>query len=614
MKKENVVHFKWDWQLSSTPEELWYLASDTNRLFKSIKLPSVQPADISYEIKKEHLQLSYDSINYSDAWIEEPYEWEYPYRLGVKRNYKNGIYKEVQLQIDLFPNNAGTTLQYQVWIKPGNALLSFFSILKLKTLIRSRLKKYFKSCDDLCRKNWLPYNQEVEKKLASGSRKRLETIKNNLIEQTGKQDIVTELIDFIKRADEIDLQHIKPLKLAGQWHARPNEVLRVFLHSVKAGLLNFNWNLTCPGCRKVQKTCKTLNEIHEPIYCYSCNEEFSVNFNRSVQLTFKPNPLIRKISGKSYAFSHPQISPHIVIQQYLKPGQRRYVKTQLQDGVYELKASNAEGQAKLYVSGEGQDTVRVRLTKLGIDGEAEIVNQPNLVLENGTDKDQLFTIQKTTWDPEEVTAAHVTSLQVFRDLFTHEVLRKGEKIAVDQLTLMFTDLFNSTGMYHQDGDNHAVGRVIEHFDILHDAVADEGGAIVKTIGDSVMAVFSNPAQAFRAFSEAQKIISKDKRFDQSLKLKAGIHHGSCVAVNLNSKIDYFGSTVNMASRLVDYANENEVVISEVVSSNAEMMKILDDQKFRYTTKKDYVQLKGFDSQRFIVQHVRMEAPALRLVI
>ena len=614
MRKENKVHFKWDWQLSSSPEELWHLVSDTNRLFKNIKLPSVQPADISYEVKKEHLQLSYDSIKYSDAWIEEPYEWEFPYRLGVNRNYRNGPYKEVKLQIDLFPNSAGTKLQYQVWIKPGNALLSYFGILKLKMLVRGRLKKYFKTCDELCRKNWLPYNQEVEKKLQTGSSKRLKTIGNNLIRQTGKADIVAELIDFIQRADEIDLQHIKPLKLARQWHAKPSDVLRVFLHSVKEGLLNFNWNLNCPSCRKVQKTCKTLSEIHEPIYCSGCNEEFNVNFNRSVQLTFKPNPLIRKISGKSYALSDPQKSPHIVIQQYLNPGERRYVKTQLQNGVYHLKASNAEGEAILYVSKEGQNTIKVRLTEMGIDGEAQIVNQPNLILENSTQEEQLFTIEKAAWDPEEVTAAHVTSLQIFRDLFSHEVLRKGEKIAVDQLTLMFTDLFNSTGMYHEEGDDHAVGRVIEHFDILQQAVAKEEGAIVKTIGDSVMAVFSNPAHAFRAFANAQSIISKDKRFDKSLKLKAGIHHGSCVAVNLNSKIDYFGSTVNMASRLVDYADENEVVVSEVVSSNIDMQKILSDQRFRYATKKDYVQLKGFDSERFVVEHIRMEAPALRLVI
>lgn len=614
MKKENRVHFKWDWQLNSSADELWHLVSDTNRLFKNLKHPSVQPADISYEAKKEHLQLSYDSIKYSDAWIEEPYEWEFPFRLGVKRNYRNGPYKEVTIRIDQYPNSNGTKLRYQVWITPGNALLSYFGILKLKTLIRGRLKKYFKSCDELCSKELLPYQQELEKSLQTGSRKRMDAISTNLIQQTGRADIVGELIDFINRADEIDLKHIKPLKLARQWQADPSSVLQVFLHSVKEGLLNFNWNLTCPSCRTVQKTCKTLSEIHEPIFCYNCNEEFHVNFNRSIRLSFKPNPLIRKISGKSYALADPQKSPHILIQQYLKPGQSRYIKTQLNDGEYHLKASDAKGRATLQVDEDGKDTIRVRLTEMGISGQAKIVNQPNIIFENTTQKEQLLTIEKTTWDQDEVTAAHVTSLQIFRDLFANEVLRKGEKIAVDQLTLMFTDLFNSTGMYHKEGDNQAVGRVIEHFDVLHQAVAKEGGAIVKTIGDSVMAVFSNPAQAFRAFTNAQKVISKDKRFDKSLKLKAGIHHGSCVAVNLNSKIDYFGSTVNLASRLVDYADENEVVISDVVSSHSDMQQILTDQRFRYTTKKDHVQLKGFDSQRFIVQHIRMEPSALRLVI
>ena len=36
-----------------------------------------------------------------------------------------------------------------------------------------------------------------------------------------------------------------------------------------------------------------------------------------------------------------------------------------------------------------------------------------------------------------------------------------------------------------------------------------------------------------------------------LKLKAGIHYGSCIAVNLNERLDYFGTTVNAASRLVE---------------------------------------------------------------
>lgn len=614
MKKGHTLHFKWDWQLSSSPEELWDLVSDTNRLCKHIGFPSVQPANISYEAKKGRLQLSYDSIKYSDAWIEEPYEWEYPFRLGVKRTYINGPYKETTSQIDLYPNRGGTKLRYQVWITPGNAVLSFLGMLKLKTVIRGRLKKYFKLCDELAAKLWLPYKLETKKRLQSGSHNRLEAIRTKLIQQTNRNTIVDKLADFISRADEIDLQHIKPFKLAREWQVRPNHVLEVFLHGVKEGLLNFNWNLTCPGCRTIQQTCNTLSEIHEPIYCYDCNKEFHLNFNRSIQLSFRPNPLIRKISGKNYALAGPQKSAHIVIQQYLKPGQRRYVKTRLRNGTYYLHTSNSKGKAILHVTGDGKDTVKVRLTELGMDGEVEIVNQPNLILENSTRKEQLFTIETAAWDENEVTAAHVTSQQVFRDLFANEVLGKGEKIAVDQLTIMFTDLFNSTGMYHKKGDNHAVGRVIEHFDVLHEAVAKEEGAIVKTIGDSVMAVFSSPGQAFRALADAQNVISKDRRFDQSLKLKAGIHHGSCVAVNLNNKIDYFGSTVNIASRLVDYADADEVVISNTVSSDIAFQKILEDQKFQYATEKDYVQIKGFDSRNFAIQHIRMEPPSLRLVI
>lgn len=608
------IHFKWDWQLSSSPDSLWDMVSDTNRLFKHLKLPSVQAADISYEAKKGHLQLSYDSIKYSDAWIEEPYEWEYPFRLGVKRNYKNGPYKEFNLQIDLYPNARGTRLQYQVWITPGNAILSFLGILKLKTVLRGRLKKYFKFCDEVSAKRSLPYEFELIKRLQAGSYKRLEAIKANLYQKTELPFLVDKLINFVKRADEIDLMQIKPLQLAKQWETKPNKVLPVFLHAVKEGLLNFNWNLSCPDCRKIQQTCKTLSEIHEPIYCYDCNKEFYVNFNRSVQLCFKPNPLIRKLSGKNYALAGPQKSRHTVIQQYLKPGQSRYVKTKLQNGQYYLSTTGSEGKVLLNVADDGIDTIRIRLNEVGLDGEVEIINQPNLILENCTQKEQLFSIEKVAWQEDNLTAARVTSLQVFRDLFSNEVLRKGEKIAVDQLTLMFTDLFNSTGMYHKEGDNHAVGRVIEHFDVLHQAVAKEDGAIVKTIGDSVMAVFSNPAQAFRAFANAQEIISKDKRFDKSLKLKAGIHHGSCVAVNLNNKIDYFGSTVNIASRLVDYADANEVVISDEVSTNENVAKILRDRNFKYPTEKKHVQLKGFDSRHFVIQHIRMEQTALRLVI
>src|SRR5262249_9092499 len=128
-----------------------------------------------------------------------------------------------------------------------------------------------------------------------------------------------------------------------------------------------------------------------------------------------------------------------------------------------------------------------------IDGwpaeETRIAPQPTLNLKNLTDEEQLFILERMAWSDLAVTAAEVTALQVFRDLFANEALRPGEQISVGSLTIIFTDLCGSTRLYREIGDAPAFGVVMSHFDVLREAIAEEGGAIVKTIGDSVMAVF-----------------------------------------------------------------------------------------------------------------------------
>lgn len=343
--------------------------------------------------------------------------------------------------------------------------------------------------------------------------------------------------------------------------------------------------------------------------------QFTINFNQSIQLSFRPNPLIRKTNDDKYCPASPRSRPHVVIQQHLKAGQKRHLKTRLENGTYYLRVSDAEGKAIVLVDEQGQDTVNVRLSGCSLNGEqANICSEPNLIFENSTPADRTFILEKSSWQNTGVTAAQVTSLQVFRDLFAEEVLQKGEKIAVDRLTLMFTDLFDSAAMYQKEGDNQAVDHVIEHFEILQYAVAQEDGALVKTIGDSIMAVFSNPEQAFRAFIMAQKMISEDTRFGKSLKLKAGIHHGNCVAVNLNNRIDYFGSTVNIASRLADMANENEILFLESVAKSDKVQQLITDSMLNCTTAQESANLKGFETETFNIERIRLEKSHLRLAI
>src|SRR5205823_2502951 len=94
-------------------------------------------------------------------------------------------------------------------------------------------------------------------------------------------------------------------------------------------------------------------------------------------------------------------------------------------------------------------------------------------------------------------------------------------------------------------------------------VAAEEGAVVKAMGDAIMAVFARPVCAVRAMLTAQRRVA-----GRPLALKVGIHYGPCIAVSQNGVLDYFGSTVNLAARLVGVSSGDDVVVSDAVLADA----------------------------------------------
>jgi class 3 adenylate cyclase len=209
-----------------------------------------------------------------------------------------------------------------------------------------------------------------------------------------------------------------------------------------------------------------------------------------------------------------------------------------------------------------------------------------------------------TWSDQAATAAEVTALQVFRDLFSNEALRPGEQISVGSLTMLFTDLRGSTQMYREIGDAPAFGRVMSHFDVLREAIKEENGAIVKTIGDAVMAVFKNPAGALRAIMKAQEILAAPPDGSRPLMLKVGIHSGPCIAVTLNDRLDYFGGTVNMAARLEGLSTGGDVVVSPSVFADFEVAEMIEDVRNNLKSEPFEIMLKGFDEERFTLWRIQ----------
>src|SRR5262249_44473493 len=173
-------------------------------------------------------------------------------------------------------------------------------------------------------------------------------------------------------------------------------------------------------------------------------------------------------------------------------------------------------------------------------------------------------------------AKRLLTNQTFRDIYRTDTLAIGQRLKILSLTFLFSDLKDSTELYERVGDLVAFDLVGEHFRLLQEIIASERGAVVKTIGDAVMATFETPDRAIAAAIRMREAVSDlgAERHHQSLRLKMGIHEGSCIAVILNDQQDYFGQTVNIASRVQGLAASRSIVVTEQVMEHAQASALL----------------------------------------
>jgi class 3 adenylate cyclase len=261
------------------------------------------------------------------------------------------------------------------------------------------------------------------------------------------------------------------------------------------------------------------------------------------------------------------------------------------------------GAQAIVVGADGDVEAAVPVGQPG--SEIRIAPRATLRLHNAEPREHLFIVERTAWSDQAALAADVTALQVFRDLFANEAIRPGEQISVGSLTILFTDLRGSTRLYREIGDAPAFGLVMRHFDVLREAIALEQGGIVKNLGDAVMAVFRQPAFAVRALLRAQRTLSLPPAPARPLRLKVGVHHGPCIAVNFNDRLDYFGTTVNAASRLVELSTGEDIVLSDSVRQDPEVSTLLADPANGLQLEPGATMLKGFDEEIFRIWRVRV---------
>ena len=598
-------HKRWEFDLKSSPESLWPFIADTNRFNRDTGVPQIQIDDSNKRLRNARRRVRLSIYGLPVEWEEQPFEWVKPVRFGVERVYSKGPLARLKMRAELTPKpEGGTHLTYEIWSTPRNIPGAVVIPVQVNLVVARRFRDSIQKYDDAAFQGAAVEMPEPNTSQSSFDLQRLATLKQKLtsdIESTEspaqKLAIAERLIDFLEHGDDLEVARIRAYKLADDWHEPRRVVLEVCLRATRIGLLDFQWDLLCPLCRGPQESGVSLKDVNSNVHCDTCKIDFTVNFDRYVELTFRPNPAVRRVNVPSFCIGSPHWTPHVVAQQLLPAGDRRELSLPLESGNYRLRALELQGSQDVTVSAEGATSAQVTLSNNGWNQESlHVREQFSLALKNETDAEQLLILERLEWSDQATTAAEVTALQMFRDLFASEALRPGEQISVGTLTVLFTDLRHSTQLYRQIGDATAFGRVMSHFDVVRKAIVEHDGAIVKTIGDAVMAVFRSASDGLLAMLEVQQLLAEPADGSLPLQLKAGLNTGPCIAVTLNDRLDYFGSTVNMAARLEGLSSGMDVIISGSVYEDAKVRELIESEGL--SAVEFDMSLKGFEDERF----------------
>jgi class 3 adenylate cyclase len=211
-----------------------------------------------------------------------------------------------------------------------------------------------------------------------------------------------------------------------------------------------------------------------------------------------------------------------------------------------------------------------------------------------------------------ITALDLMHIQLFRDFFKDQVLPVHVSLKVTRVALVFTDLRGSTAMYAAKGDPLAYNLVRQHFDLLAQVTVQNGGVIIKTIGDAVMASFKHEVDAVRAAADFHKAIAAFNLAEglskkDALILKVGVHAGPCLSVNQNDLMDYFGTTVNMAARIAALSKGGDIIMSKELLEDKEVSEVLAVAGFTLRDTAS-VTLRGMPQATEVCQLVAIDSP------
>jgi class 3 adenylate cyclase len=617
-------------------ERTWEVLADTqhiNELFFGLGALQV----VARDAHKARIRGTFGIL--APEYDEYPWIFEVPRRYKSVRVFTKGVLKRLETECTLeaadaepagdggdggdgASGRARTRVEYRVQIEAMGGLVGALAAYEGFRRTRAgfeRARAFLEGMNSAALPSWPPANPQREAVL---QRARAIAARIDMADDA-ERAALDRLLLHVADAPDADVARIRPYEVATAWGAPRQKVLSACLRATRGGLLRLSWDLLCPAC-EAPTSVASLKELPTSGHCPACDIDFSTSFEQNVEATFSPEPSVRAAERLVFCHGSPSSTKSWVAQVVVEPRSTHETQLTLGAGRYRLQAAGIDGSALLEVlpPAEGvapeaapgapaAELVRVGIERL--EGKPRLpsavppvrAGRIKIVIENHDDEPRRVQLAHRALASRAATAADVTATGLFRELFGGEALAPDQHVEIGTRAILFTDLCGSTAMYERVGDAAAYGLVREHFRLLFSAIEEHDGRIVKTVGDCVMAAFDtaiDAARAGRACILALRTLKDREGQAPGLALKVGVHAGSCLAVEANGQVDYFGRTVNIAARVESLASPDELVLSWTAVEEAAVQAFLEEARaWGDAIEQDRRHVKGIDGEVDIVR-------------
>ncbi len=561
LKEGKLIEYRFFYDLKAPLARIWPRLKDTSDINERLGL-----SRMTFREEGGRLFGKNRIMGMVQEWEEIPWQWEDENYLTTERVYSRGPARYVR----------GTYLVSPVSDEQTRLIVHFAWVVRnlsgrlLLTLGRKAFeKKYGRVTAAIAEEvsktmtfnlqpvNYLQVQKESKSSLPGGA---LRAIRDDLIRRDLSVELVQDLIHYISSAPEQDLYRMRPRVVARSLGRDLRPFLEVMLYATRAGLLNMTWDVVCPHCRGVRERIDHLWDVPKKGNCEVCNIDFDTTGINALEIAFHVSPQIKKVQEVFYCSAEPSKKSHIHFQKEIEEGRTYRSNLTLKEGRYRLRIQGDTAYNLLDVEEDSHETDLFWTPDL-LNRSFTAAPDISLNIDNTEGNRNVYIIEENSDDADALRPADLFNFQEFRDLFSAEALSHDLSIDVGMQNILYVDIVGSTSLYHREGTSGAFAIVREYFRLNHDIARKYNGAIVKTMGDAVMISFERSIDAVRAAAAFMSIFNGHHPTSPVL-VRITLNRGACLAVNLNSGIDYFGQPVNIVAKLQGYAGAGDIVMTD----------------------------------------------------